>query len=143
MIILDNYLTVDEKILLDDKSFSSKIVADSYPETSVGVGCHLEGSLIGVYVKEKLLHLFYKNRIYSGESKIIKCTNKAVSQRERHFYLAFSENVICDFQYKRDVGPIYAFGDDEEDFDFLLYLSSLLGSKASIDQFIDSMSINL
>lgn len=138
MIVLDNYTTVDEKILIDPNTFSVKIVDDSYAEEAIGVGGFAEDVFVGVYIKKDLLHLCYDGKIYSADSDNIKCTNDPVGKDQRHFKISFSGNVVCDFRYERNLSPIPAFGDDEEEFDFLLYLSNLLKSKDSIDKFIQS-----
>jgi hypothetical protein len=139
MIVLDNYTTVDEKILIDPSSFSVKIVDDSHPEEAIGVGGFAEDVFLGVYAKNDLLHFCYDGKIYSADLDNIKCTNDPVSKDYRHFKLSFSGSVICDIRYQRNLSPISAFGDDEEEFDFLLYLSSILKSKDSIDRFMKSV----
>lgn len=138
MIVLDNYTTVDEKILLDPGTLSVKIVDGSYAEEVIGVGGFVEDVFLGVYTENDLLHFYYNGKIYSADSDNIKCTNVPVGKDNRHFKLSFSGNVICDIRYDRNLSPIPAFGDDEEEFDFLLYLSNLLKSKDSIDKFISS-----
>lgn len=138
MIVLDNYTTIDEKILIDPRTSMVKIVDDSYPEESIGVGGYVEDAFLGIYTKNDLLHLYYNGKIYSANSENIKCTNATVGKNYRHFSLSFSGNVVCDLRYERNLSPIPAFGDDEMEFDFLLYLSDLLKSKDSIDRFISS-----
>ena len=138
MIVLDNYTTIDEKILLDPSTFSVKIVDDSYAEESIGVGGFVEDAFLGIYSKNDLLHFCYNGKIYSANSENIRCTNASVGKENRHFSLSFSGNIICDLRYERNLSPVPAFGDDEMEFDFLLYLSDLLKSKDSIDRFISS-----
>ena len=138
MIILDNYTTVDEKVLLDPSAFSVKIVDDSYAGEAIGVGGFVEDVFFGVYTRNDLLHFCYDGKIHSADSNNIKCTNVPDSKDNRHFRLSLYGNVICDIRYERNLSPIPAFGDDEEEFDFLLYLSNLLKSKDSIDRFIKS-----
>jgi len=138
MIVLDNYTTIDEKILLDPKTLSVKTVDDSYAGEAIGVGGFAGDVFFGVFTKNDLLHFCYDGKIYSDDSDSIKCTNVPVCKDNRHFKLFFSGNIVCDISYKRNLSPIPAFGDDEEEFDFLLYLSNLLKSKDSIDRFINS-----
>lgn len=138
MIVFDNYTTVDEKILLDPSTFAVKSVDDNYAGEAIGVGGFVEDVFLGVYAKNDLLHFCYNGKIYSENSDNIKCTNVPVSENKRHFFLSFSGNAICDLRYERNLSPTPAFGDDEEEFDLLLYLSSFLKSKDTIDRFIDS-----
>jgi hypothetical protein len=139
MIVLDNYTTIDEKILLDPSTHSIKIVDDSHAEETIGVGGFVEDDFLGIYSKNNLLHFYHNRKIFSANSDSVKCINIPVNKDSRHFSLFFSGNIICDLRYKRKLSPIPAFGDDEEEFDFLLYLSNLLRSKDSIDKFIHSV----
>lgn len=56
MIVLDNYTTIDKKMLLDPITFNVKIVNDSYTKESIGVGGFVEDVFLGVYAKNDLLH---------------------------------------------------------------------------------------
>jgi len=138
MIVLDNYTTIDEKILLDPNTFNVSIVDDSYEEEPVGVGGFVNEVFLGVFTKNDLLHFCYNGKIYSANSDTIICKNNTDGKDNRHFIFSISGNVICDIRYERSLSPIPAFGDDEEEFDFLLYLGNLLESKNSIDKFVSS-----
>jgi hypothetical protein len=138
MIVLDNYTTVDEKILFDPKTLYVKIVDDSNTEESIGVGGFVKDAFFGVYIKGGLLHFCCNGKLSSAKPDKIKCTNEPISKDHRRFMLSLSDNVMCDFCYERNLSPVPMFGDDEEEYDILLYLSNLLKSKESIEKFISS-----
>jgi len=60
---------------------------------------------------------------------------------KRNFKVKIRDSVVCDILYKPYVSPfVLTFGDDEDEFDFLLYLSNLIVDKNSILSFIKGMN---
>ena len=48
--------------------------------------------------------------------------------------------LVCNIIYKPYISPfVLTFGDDEDEFDFLLYLSNLMADENSILSFINGM----
>ena len=57
------------------------------------------------------------------------------------FYGAHPVSGLCDILYKPYISPLaLPFGEDEDEFDFLLYLSKLMHDKNSIRSFITGMN---
>lgn len=56
---------------------------------------------------------------------------------KRNFRVEIKGILICNIIYKPYISPfVLTFGDDEDEFDFLLYLSNLMADENSISNFM-------
>ena len=101
-----------------------------------------ENTIEGFFVQDTRIYFVINNNIMDITNKNIECTNNIVDGR-RDFILKIDENII----YEKKYDMIYSFEDlvvgyDEEDDDYLLYLSDILSSEENINKFIKGHSIS-
>lgn len=139
MAILRNYSEANTYITVDKNGYSvvNKNCAKSVKRQGVGGFCKNE--FVGMYVENRDLYLCYNDKIFLAQSADIDCSNILVPGGKRKFVLKLAGNEVCDILYDRIVDPLPAIGEDEEEYDTLLYLSNLMESKDTIDRFINSM----
>ena len=137
MILLENYSKKNTDIKINSQGYSI-VDANSISEREDGEGGFSEdGELLGVYVMDDKLYFQYKDKSYQAKTDEICCTNQMLDDGRRHFKVKIREGVICDIIYKPYISPLaLTFGDDEDEFDFLLYLSKLIQDENSILKFI-------
>lgn len=141
MIILDNYSKIDTYIVLESMGY--KIVEeDKVQLVRQGVGGFSEDNeLLGIYVETDKFFFLYKVKKYNVNPDEIICTNEMIGNGKRNFQVKIKDHIVCDIVYKPYISPyVLTFGDDEDEFDFLLYLSKLMESKESICNFIKAMN---
>lgn len=141
LILLDNYSKKNTYIRIDSDGYS---IIDSSGINSVedGEGGVTEdGELLGIYVYNDKLYFQYNNIRYETNPEEIICTNIRLEDSKRNFKVKIRDSVVCDILYKPYVSPfVLTFGDEEDEFDFLLYLSNLIVDKNSILSFIKGMN---
>lgn len=141
MIILNNYSKTGTYIILESTGYSI-IEKDKVQLVRQGVGGFSEDKqLLGIYVEADKFFFLYNDKKYNVNPDEIFCTNARISDGKRNFQVKIRDNIVCDITYKPYISPfVLTFGDDEDEFDFLLYLSKLILSKDSINNFIRGMN---
>lgn len=137
MIILDNYSKKSTCIVINDSGYTVYTEAEVKLTRHGEGGFSEEGELLGVYTCEEKFFFQYKDKRYEADPKSINCTNIYTNNKMRHFIVKVNDFVICDITYKPFIDPlIMIFGSEEDEFDFLLYLSKILKSEEAILDFI-------
>ncbi|APM37684.1 hypothetical protein [Clostridium kluyveri] len=141
MIILNNYSKTRTYIILESTGYSI-VEKDKTQLARQGVGGFSEdGQLLGIYVDADKFFFLYNDNKYETNPDEIICTNARIDDGKRNFQVKIKDKVVCDITYKPYISPfVLTFGDDEDEFDFLLYLSNLMLSKDSILNFIKGMN---
>ncbi|ARC83447.1 hypothetical protein U732_2368 [Clostridium argentinense CDC 2741] len=140
MIILRNYFDISSKIVLYDNEY--KIEDINSPINGVG-GVADDNILYGLYVDNGKLFFIIDTKAYELNKNNINCSNKYITATERMFIILSSNQEICGIRYKPFVDPGMIYYDiDEDEFDVLLYISSLLKDNETIDKFVRAMSKN-
>lgn len=140
MIILDNYSKKNTYINIKSKGYSI-IDANIINGIENGEGGFSEdGELLGLYVYDDKLYFQYNDKSYQTKPDEVICINKILNNGKRNFRVEIKNNIVCDITYKPYISPfVLTFGDDEDEFDFLLYLSNLMIDENSIINFIRGM----
>lgn len=140
MIVLNNYTTNGTYIVLNDHGYYV-IDKNKINNKRKGVGGFTEeNELVGIYVENDKLFFIYKDMKFEASPDEILCTNKILDNGMRNFSVTIKGKIVCNIVYKPYISPLaLPFGDDEDEFDFLLYLSKLLFDKNSINNFIEGM----
>ena len=135
MIILENYSELDTYIKIVEESYTI-IFEDSYKNQVNGIGGISEdGELVGIYVIDKKLHFQYNSTSYEVTPRDLMCHCENIDNGKYRFIVKNKGRIICDIEYKPYVSPfVLTFGGDDDEFDFLLYLSKLLKDEASIER---------
>ncbi len=135
MIILENYSELNTYIKIVDESYTI-ISEDSYKNQVNGIGGISEnGELIGIYVIDKKLYFQYNSTSYETTPRDLVCHYEHIDNGKYRFIVKNKGRIICDIEYKPYVSPfVLTFGGDDDEFDFLLYLSKLLKDEASIER---------
>lgn len=141
MILLENYSKKNTYIKITSQGYSI-IDTNSMNGIENGEGGFSEdGELLGVYVDNNKFFFQYNDNNYETKPDEIVCTNERLSDGKRKFQVKIKDNVVCDITYKPYISPfVLTFGDDEDEFDFLLYLSKLMVDKNAILSFIKGMN---
>ena len=139
MIILKNYSTIDTYIQIDNTGYT---VVNKKCGIRQGIGGFSEnGELLGLYIENDKLYFQYNNKKYETKANKVICTNKILNDGKRYFQVKINDILVCDIVYKPYVNPLaLIFGDDEDEFDFLLHLSKLLKSEELILNFIKGIN---
>ena len=137
MILLDNYSKKNTFINITTEGYSI-IDAKNMNRIENGEGGFSEdGELLGLYIDEDELYFQYNDKRYKTKPDKINCTNEILNDGKRNFKVKINDTLVCDIVYEPYVNPLaLIFGDDEDEFDFLLYLSKLMKSEDSILNFI-------
>ena len=137
MIVLENYSRKNTYITITTEGYSV-IDANSINGMENGEGGFSEDNeLLGIYVVDDKLYFQYNDKKYQTKPDEIICTNERVKGDKRRFKVKIKDILVCDIIYKPYVNPLaLIFGDDEDEFDFLLHLSKLMKSEESILNFI-------
>lgn len=137
MILLENYSRKNTYIQITAQGYSV-IDENSSDEIESGQGGFSEaGEFLGIYVDDDKLYFQYNDKKYEIKADEIICTCEMLSDGKRNFIVKIKAVVVCDIIYKPYISPfVLTFGDDEDEFDFLLYLSNLIGDEKSILNFI-------
>jgi hypothetical protein len=138
--ILRNYSEVNTYIAIDKDGYSVVNKKEAIGVKRQGVGGFCENEFVGMFVENQNLYLCYNDKIFPAQATDIDCSNLSLSSGKRRFILRLAGNKVCDILYDRVINPFPAIEEDEEEYDALLYLSNLLESKDTIDNFIDSMT---
>ena len=141
MIVLENYSTKNTYITITTEGYSV-IDANSINGMENGEGGFSEDNeLLGIYVVDDKLYFQYNDKKYQTKPDEIICTNERVKGDKRRFKVKIKDILVCDIIYKPYVNPLaLIFGDDEDEFDFLLHLSKLMKSEESILNFIKGIN---
>lgn len=139
MIILENYSTIDTYIQIDNTEYT---VVNKKCDIRQGIGGFSEnGELLGLYIDNDKLYFQYNDKKYQTKPNEIICTNERLKGDKRNFKVKIKDVVACNIIYKPYVNPLsLIFGDDEDEFDFLLHLSKLMKSEESILNFIKGIN---
>ncbi|EJO5347065.1 hypothetical protein ACXATD_001834 [Clostridium sporogenes] len=139
MIILRNYSTIDTYIQIDNSGYT---VVNKKCDIRQGVGGFSEdGELLGLYIDDDKLYFQYNDKKYETKANEVNCINKVLNDGKRNFQVKINDVLVCDIVYKPYISPfVLTFGDDEDEFDFLLYLSNLMVDENSILNFINGMN---
>ncbi len=134
MIILRNYSEEGTYIMIEDDEYN--IVSEKEIEsTRQGiVGFSENEDLIGVYLKGKDLYFIYNSKSYKFNSDTINFENNVINKEKRNFIVKINEKEVCAIEYKR-VFFVFSLGEEEDEFDYLLYLSNLFQTKEDIERF--------
>lgn len=140
MIILNNYSKTGTYIILEPSGYSI-VEKDKVQLVRQGVGGFSEdGQLLGIYVDSNKFFFIHNEKKYEAIPDEIICINARTDDGKRNFKVKIMDKVVCNITYKPYISPfVLTFGDDEDEFDFLLYLSNLMLSKDSILSFINGM----
>ena len=141
MILLDNYSKINTYIKITTEGYSI-INANNKNRIENGKGGFSEdGELLGLYIDDDKLYFQYNDKSYETKPDEINCTNEILDDGKRDFQVKINDVLVCDIVYKPYVNPLaLIFGDDEDEFDFLLYLSKLMKNKDSILNFIKGIN---
>ena len=139
MIILRNYSKINTCIQIDKLRYT---VVEKTGDIRQGVGGFSEdGELLGLYIDDGKLYFRYNNKSYETKPEEINCVNEILDDGKRNFRVKIKEALVCNIIYKPYISPlVLTFGDDEDEFDFLLYLSNLMTDENSILNFIRGMN---
>ena len=139
MIILENYSTIDTYIQIDNTEYT---VVNKKCDIRQGIGGFSEnGELLELYIDNDKLYFQYNDKKYQTKPDEIICTNERLKGDKRNFKVKINDIVVCNIIYKPYVNPLsLIFGDDEDEFDFLLHLSKLMKSEESILNFIKGIN---
>jgi len=139
VIILENYSTIDTYIQIDNTEYT---VVNKKCDIRQGIGGFSEnGELLGLYIDNDKLYFQYNDKKYQTKPDEIICTNERLKGDKRNFKVKINDIVVCNIIYKPYVNPLsLIFGDDEDEFDFLLHLSKLMKSEESILNFIKGIN---
>jgi len=139
VIILENYSTIDTYIQIDNTEYT---VVNKKCDIRQGIGGFSEnGELLGLYIDNDKLYFQYNDKKYQTKPDEIICTNERLKGDKRNFKVKINDVVVCNIIYKPYVNPLsLIFGDDEDEFDFLLHLSKLMKSEESILNFIKGIN---
>lgn len=137
-IILRNYSTMDICIQIDNSGYSV-VNKKSYIRQGIG-GFSEDGELLGLYIDNDKLYFQYNNR-YETKPDEIKCTNEILDDGRLNFKVKIKDVFVCDIVYKPYISPfVLTFGDDDDEFDFSLYLSNIMVDENSILKFINGIN---
>jgi len=140
MIVLDNYSKVDTYIIIDSKGYSVADKRANRMEEHGEGGFTKDKQLVGIYVEANKLFFQYNDKKYETSPEQIVFSNTILDKKNRHFQVKISNQVICDIIYEPFVDPLWMVLDgDEDEFDFLLYLSNMLKNKNDILNFIKAI----
>jgi hypothetical protein len=141
MIFLDNYSKKNTYINITSEGYSI-VDANSINDIENGEGGFSEdGELLGLYIDDGKLYFQYNTKSYETKPDEINCTNETLDDGKRNFKVKINEVIICNIIYKPYISPfVLTFGDDEDEFDFLLYLSKLMADENSIIKFINGIN---
>lgn len=139
MIILRNYSKINTCIQIDNSRYK---VVEKIGDIRQGVGGFSEdGELLGLYSEDGKLYFQYNNKSYETKPDEINCTNELLNDGKRNFRVIIKDVVVCNIIYKPYISPfVLTFGDEEDEFDFLLYLANLIVDKNSILNFIKGIN---
>jgi len=138
VIILRNYFDIDSKIVLHDNEYK----IENINSIINGVGGITDNNILyGLYVYNKKLFFVINTKSYELNKNNINCSNKYITKTDRLFIILSSNQKVCEIQYEPVVDPGMMYYDiDEEEFDVLLYISSLLKDNETISKFVEAMS---
>jgi len=141
MIFLDNYSKKNTYINITPEGYSL-VDANSINDIENGEGGFSEdGELLGLYIDDGKLYFQYNDKRYETKPDEINCTNEILDDGKRNFRIKIKEVLVCNIIYKPYISPfVLTFGDDEDEFDFLLYLSNLMADENSIKNFIKGIN---
>lgn len=144
MIILRNYTTNNTYIQLHKIGYSFR-EKEQYANCGIG-GFTDDDKLIGLYVYNEELYFHYNNISYKALPKDIYCVNKtykvdSVSENLHCNFIVNIKNIeVCNIKYIPYISPLaLPFGDDVDEFDYLAYLSKLMESEETLNNFIKGM----
>lgn len=135
MIILENYCNINTYIKITEDSHT--IIADDSHQYRVnGIGGFSEnGDLVGVYATDEKLYFQHNSTSYEVTPRNLACTYESIGNGKHRFMVKNKGRIICDITYKPYVSPfVLTFGDDDDEFDILLYFSRLLKDEVSIER---------
>ncbi|SDY78491.1 hypothetical protein [Bacillus sp. 166amftsu] len=140
MIILNNYSKAGTYIILEHSGYSI-VEKNKIQLLRQGVGGFSEdGQLLGIYVDSDKFFFIHNEKKYEAIPDEVICINERIDDGKRNFKVKIMNKIVCNITYKSYISPfVLTFGDDEDEFDFLLYLSNLMLSKDSILSFIKGM----
>lgn len=140
MVVLRSYFDAHKNIIINKNDY--EIVETNKQEDSInGVGgLSDDDRLYGLYVEHGKLFFVNDRDTYELPIKNLYCSNKYISKTDRLFVIKSNSENICEIQYHPlvDSGAMY-YDVDEEEFDVLLYLSSLLKDDETINKFVEGM----
>ena len=135
MIILENYSEMNTYIKIVEESYTI-ISDDRYKNQVNGIGGFSEnGELVGIYVIDKKLYFQYNRTSHEVTSRDLTCACENIDNGKHRFMVKNKDRIICDITYEPYVSPfVLTFGDDDDEFDFLLQFSRLLKDEESIER---------
>ena len=143
MIVLENYSKVNTYITITPEGYSV-IDANRIDGIEHGIGGFTDDNeFLGLYMEDDHLYFQYNDNKYETEPDEIICTNERFQDGKRNFKVKIKDTLVCDIVYQPYVNPFaLIFGDDEDEFDFLLHLSELMKSEESLLSFIKGIHSN-
>jgi hypothetical protein len=140
MIVLDNYSEADTYIIINTKGYSIANKRDKRLEEHGEGGFTEDKQLVGIYVEANKLFFQYNDKKYETSPDQIVFSNTKIDKENRHFQVKISNQIVCDIIYKPYLSPHWLLLDgDEDEFDFLLYLSNMLKNRDAILNFIKAI----
>lgn len=140
MIVLDNFSKMNTSIIIDGENY--KVVAkENRNQIENGEGGFSEnGDLLGIYMENGKMYFRYNKMSYETTPSELLCKYQIQEDGMRNFIVSIRNAVVCDITYKPYISPFaLTFGDDDEEFDYLLCLSRLLVDVNAIESFIESL----
>lgn len=135
MIYLKNYSQYDTFICLYENSYS--VVGDA--EKIDGIGGFAENDeMLGCYIENESFFFCYENNVYEFIVNDIRCTDEWDDNGKRNFRVIIANEVVCEIAYKPYASPLrLAFQEDDDEFDFLLFLSRALSDETTVAKFCE------
>ena len=137
MILLDNYSKINTYIQIIGEEYS--VIDKVNEEQSIDGegGFSDEGELLGIFLEGDKLFFRYNNKSYETSPSDLVCTYEIMAGGICNFKVKIKKEIVCDITYEPYISPLaMAFEEDDDEFDYLLYLSRLIKDEESILQFI-------
>jgi len=137
MILLDNYSEMGTYIRLEKKGYSV-VRKDLVVGEKKGIGGFSEDEeLLGLYFFDNRLFFQYKDKAYEVNANELSCSNSVSNDGNRCFNVRIGKCIVCDITYKPFISPFsLAFEEEDDEFDFLLYISRIMKNEETINTFI-------
>lgn len=135
MILLENWSEINTYIKITDEAYAI-MNDDSQNQQVNGIGGFSEsGDLVGIYVSGDKLYFQYNSTSYETTPKDLVCSCESIGNGKHRFVVEINGRGVCDIIYEPYVSPfMLTFGDDDDEFDFLLQFSRLLRNEDSIER---------
>ena len=137
MIYLKNYSEYNTFIRLDEDAY---VVVDDADKID-GIGGFTEtNEMLGFYIENDKFFFCYECNKYEVVLNEFSCVNEKNDDGKRKFKIIISDRIVCEITYEPYVNPIgLVFGEEDDEFDFLLFLSKYLQDEVSVTRFFEGL----